>query len=567
MAEISDLQKILHRIDGKGYGAYKDIRGRYNLGSCELFIDHIQSDPYATPSRIRLRVDRKRAGFPPELFSGKIRKTALEDYLTRSFIREIDSRDNKKNRIEMDRCGQEVLERTSMHIAESMIEARLAVGLPAKGRRILGYQADLLLCRDLPFIINRALIYNRHDPQKIKNHVQVIEDQDCLRGLLEKNGLVAFVGNNSLLARESGISDRPLDGRDAVRFRSPLEAEWVFDLPNRGKIKGMGISAGVTVIVGGGYHGKSTLLKALERGVYNHIPGDGREWVVTDPSALKIRAEDGRAVTGVNISPFINCLPGGQSTDFFTCSNASGSTSQAANIVESLEAGSCLLLVDEDTSATNFMIRDSRMQALVAKENEPITPFIDRIRELHTGLNVSTIVVMGGSGDYLGEADTVIMLKNYTPSLVTATAREIVKKYPRERKAETQNRLKPASPRRIRPESFHLGPKDKVGAKGRQVLRFKKQPLELNFLEQLVHESQTRSIAAVLKILPGYLQKNNNLLGDAVEQIVEDIKQNGLEILAGNTGRHPGNLAEVRKQEIMGAINRFRKLITERSHK
>ncbi len=560
MSDINVLKKELTRIDGKGYGAYKDIRGRYDLGGCELFIDHVQSDPFAPPSKIRLRISQKKAAFPEELFKNSIRKTALEDYLSRAFIREINREKDKNFRIEMDVCGQEVLQRTSMQVHSEQVEARLAVGLPAKGRRIMGRQAADLLCRELPLLAERAMIYASLDAEKIKSHVQTIEDQEYLRSRLREKGLIAFVGNGAMLARASGVSDRPLENENAVSFYSPPEMETKFELPNRGNIRGMGIPAGVTVIVGGGYHGKSTLLKALERGVYNHIPGDGREWVVSDKSAVKIRAEDGRAVTGGDISPFINSLPGGQSTDFFTSSNASGSTSQAANIVEALEAGTGLILVDEDTSATNFMIRDSRMQALVAKENEPITPFIDRIRELYTELEISTVVVMGGSGDYLGEADTVIMLKNYIPSLVTATAREIVEKYPQERKAETPAPLKPVSPRRIMPESFHLGPKDKVGAKGRQIIRFKKQPLELNFLEQLVHESQTRSIAAVLKILPGYLQRNDNLLRDAVEEIVEDIKQNGLEILAGNTGRHPGNLAEVRKQEIMAAINRFRKL-------
>jgi predicted ABC-class ATPase len=560
MSDINVLKKELTRIDGKGYGAYKDIRGRYDLGGCELFIDHVQSDPFAPPSKIRLRISQKMAAFPEELFKNRIRKTALEDYLSRAFIREINREKDKNFRIEMDVCGQEVLQRTSMQVHSEQVEARLAVGLPAKGRRIMGRQAADLLCRELPLLAERAMIYASLDAEKIKSHVQTIEDQEYLRSRLREKGLIAFVGNGAMLARASGVSDRPLENENAVSFYSPPEMETKFELPNRGNIRGMGIPAGVTVIVGGGYHGKSTLLKALERGVYNHIPGDGREWVVSDKSAVKIRAEDGRAVTGADISPFINSLPGGQSTDFFTSSNASGSTSQAANIVEALEAGTGLTLVDEDTSATNFMIRDSRMQALVAKENEPITPFIDRIRELYTELEISTVVVMGGSGDYLGEADTVIMLKNYIPSLVTATAREIVEKYPQERKAETPAPLKPVSPRRIMPESFHLGPKDKVGAKGRQIIRFKKQPLELNFLEQLVHESQTRSIAAILKILPGYLQKNDNFLRDAVEEIVEDIYQNGLEILAGNTGRHPGNLAEVRKQEIMAAINRFRKL-------
>ncbi|MFP4167961.1 MAG: ABC-ATPase domain-containing protein [Desulfonatronovibrionaceae bacterium] len=560
MSDTNTLKKELSRIDGKGYGAYKDIRGRYDLGGCELFIDHVQSDPYAPPSKIRIRVSQKRAAFPKELFKNPIRKTALEDYLSRAFIQEINREKDKKFRIEMDVCGQEVLERTSMRVNSEQVEARLAVGLPAKGRRIMGRQAADLLSRELPLLAERAMLYASLDAEKIKRHVQTIEDQEYLRPCLQEKGLIAFVGNGAMLARASGVSDRPLENEDAVSFSSPPEMETEFELPNKGKIKGMGIPAGVTVIVGGGYHGKSTLLKALERGVYNHIPGDGREWVVSDKSAVKIRAEDGRAVTGADISPFINSLPGGQSTEFFTSSNASGSTSQAANIVEALESGTGLILVDEDTSATNFMIRDSRMQALVAKENEPITPFIDRIRELYTELNVSTVVVMGGSGDYLGKADTVIMLKNYTPGLVTETAREIVEKYPQERKAEIQTPLKPVSPRRISPESFYLGPKDKVGAKGKQTIRFKKQPLELNLLEQLVHESQTRSIAAILRILPNYLKKNENLLLAAVEQILGDIQTHGLEILAGNTDRHPGNLAEVRKQEIMAAINRFRNL-------
>ena len=101
----------------------------------------------------------------------------------------------------------------------------------------------------------------------------------------------------------------------------------------------MGIRKGITLIVGGGYHGKSTLLKALEAGVYNHIAGDGREFVITDDTAFKLRAEDGRSITGVDISPFIKNLPNKKDTVHFSTEDASGSTSQAANLMEALESG------------------------------------------------------------------------------------------------------------------------------------------------------------------------------------------------------------------------------------
>ena len=196
---------------------------------------------------------------------------------------------------------------------------------------------------------------------------------------------------------------------------------------HHGLIKGMGLPKGVSLIVGGGYHGKSTLLKAIEKGVYNHIRGDGREWVISSNNTVKIRAEDGRRIEKVDIKYFIDNLPGGEDTRQFSSVNASGSTSQAANIMEAIEIGSDLLLMDEDTSATNFMIRDAKMQALVAKEKEPITPFIDRIRSLYEKHEISTILVIGGAGDYLDVADQVVMLDAYQVYDVSARAKEVAK--------------------------------------------------------------------------------------------------------------------------------------------
>ncbi|MGI6114305.1 MAG: ABC-ATPase domain-containing protein, partial [Mahellales bacterium] len=437
------LRSILNRIDGRGYKAYKDIAGHYKFENFTLYIDYVQGDPFAAPSRIRIRVPHKIAGFAEDLYNNDIRKTALEDYLTRQVYKQIgmicknNRGTGKSGRISVQRCGQEILKRTSVVIAPDFIEARLTIGLPAAGRTILARQAEEMLFDELPEIIERSIHYNNLDKHRVQNHVLVCEDQHHLRQQLEEYNLVSFIANGSILPRESGVSDKPL--RDNVKkFVSPPSLEIEISLPNRGAIRGMGIPKGVTLIVGGGYHGKSTLLRAIERGVYNHIPGDGREYIATVPSGVKVRAEDGRRIEQVDISPFISNLPNNEDTSKFSTDNASGSTSQAANIMEALEVESKLLLLDEDTSATNFMIRDARMQKLVRDDKEPITPFIDRIRQIYEKLGVSTILVLGGSGDYFDVADRVIMMDNYVPRDVTLLAKEITQQIPVLRQVQTQ---------------------------------------------------------------------------------------------------------------------------------
>ena len=253
--------------------------------------------------------------------------------------------------------------------------------------------------------------------------VELADDQRAAREQMEASDLVAFVANGSILPRESGVSQRPL--KSALAFEAPAEQRVVLDLPHRGKVAGMGIERGVTLIVGGGYHGKSTLLRALQDGVYNHVAGDGRELVLTDSTAVKLRAEDGRAVSGVDISLFIRDLPDGRDTSRFSTVDASGSTSQAAATVEAWEAGARALLIDEDTSATNFMVRDALMEAVVAREFEPITPFVERVRDLWERAGVSSIIVAGSSGAYFSVADAVLQMDRYRVHDITAHARAV----------------------------------------------------------------------------------------------------------------------------------------------
>ena len=352
MTNKESLQRHLRQLDNRGYKAYKDIQGKYDFSDFTLIIDYVQGDPFASPSKFRVRVPPNIAQIPGELFNSRSREIALRDYLTRQFDQAAHSISSKRGSgksglIAVTGFGQEVLERTSAFIISSNtsenedlggVELRFAVGLPAGGRSILGRQAAEMLCEDIPQIVSNSLKYSHLNAAECRRHVETVEDADWLRQQLAENGLVAFVAEGSILPRRSGVDNSPLLN-NAVAFQSPPSLKVEFNCPNRGWISGMGIPAGITLIVGGGYHGKSTLLRAIELGVYNRIPGDGREFVVTNPAAVKIRAEDGRSVAGVDISPFINHLPQGRDTAQFYTENASGSTSQAANIIEALEVG------------------------------------------------------------------------------------------------------------------------------------------------------------------------------------------------------------------------------------
>jgi predicted ABC-class ATPase len=597
-----DLRRKLLDLDNQGYRSYKDILGTYEFEEFTLIIDYVQGDPFAAPSKFRVHIPPNIAGFPPELYKNRIREIALRDYLTRQFdknARDISSRrgTGKSGMIAITKMGQEVLERTSasfIYVAppkpkltignpvfqrakpmpstkEKGVEMRFFVGLPARGRQILGRQAAAMICDDIPLIVERSLKYNSFDPEVCKLHVETVEDADWLRQQLLEKGLVAFIPNGAILPRRSGVDSRPLE-TDVVPFQSPESLEVEFNRPNFGEIKGLGIPKGITLIVGGGYHGKSTLLNAIELGIYNHLSGDGREFVITSPAAIKIRSEDGRSVAGVDISPFVNHLPQGRSTTEFTTENASGSTSQAANIMEALEvliqsendsvtdAVSPVLLVDEDTAATNFMIRDRRMQALIAKDQEPITPFIDKVRQLYTDYGVSTILVMGGSGDYFDVADTVIAMDNFQPQELTEKAKEIAAEYATGRTSEGGEQFGQIRPRVPLPDSLDpsRGRRDvRVKVRDLDEVTFGTEDVDLSGVEQLVSRDQLRAIAAAMVYARKQYINGEHTLSQILDRVMADIAEKGLDVI---TPFPQGDLALFRRFELAAAINRVRTL-------
>lgn len=563
MKSSAELKKDILAIDHRGYPGYKGLRGRYQFKDHVLSIDHVQGDPFASPSHLSVHVDGHKAGFPKDYYQDDISRITLQDHLTRCFGKALApfsfkaKGSGKSGLLSVSHCGQQVLERTACEVsADGSVTVRFEAGFPANGRSVNAGELVKMLFQFVPEAAQIALFYNRLNKNALKAAIELARDQQFIREHLSEHGLAAFLADGSVLPRESGISDRPMKG--AVPFQSPAACKVTVTLPYHGPVTGMGIKKGITLFVGGGYHGKSTILQALEMGVYNHIAGDGREYVITDPSAWKLRAEDGRSISHTDISPFINHLPNKKDTVHFSTEDASGSTSQAANLMEAVESGSKLLLIDEDTSATNFMIRDELMQKVICREEEPITPFIERCRSMYDDLGVSSIIVAGSSGSFFGIADTIIQMKEYVPYDITERAREAAASYP----ALKQQEHFPVSDNMRAPKANQALKKDprlKMKTMGTNEMLLAKDAIELRYLEQLIDPEQTNALAYALK----YLELNRMNGSRTVPQLLDDIEaltaSKGLSALYDKEYVRSG-LAMPRRQEIAACLNRYRKL-------
>ena len=594
---LNELTSHLHAIDGRSYAAYKAIVGRYRspLGWV-LYIDRIQPDPYAPPTAIRVVLplaltgaDARLTGFTPRLTGANetlteanepltvtnshltaspTRAVALRDYLART-LREL----LKGQAISIAPAGQEILERSSVNLHETWqddfstpafnapgpyLELRLRWSLPAFGREIAGRQAARNLNLDLARAVAGLDLRESELGAEAWKHCQVAEDHAALQEILVERGWVAFLADGANLARRSGVSQLPLEG--GVPLTAPETLAQTVQLPHAGVVRGTAIPAGATVIAGGGYHGKSTLLNAIARGIYPHIPGDGRELVATVPEAMAVRAADGRAVTGVDLRPFISHLPGRDADPAqFTTANASGSTSQAASIMESLELwgqpAQAALLLDEDTCATNLLIRDQRMRALVSSEREPITPLVDRIRALHRERGISTLIVMGGSGDYLDVADQVLIMDSYRLVDATAQARQVCDSQPR---VDTSLPDFPLPAQRLpqRPEAKRRGP-SRTRALGTQRLVLDRHEVDVADVSGLVDEGQALAVAWALRALLERHFDGRTSLSQALAQVAKRLDDVGLDALGE---AHPAFLVRPRLVDVGAAVNRLRSL-------
>ena len=528
-----------------------------------------ESDTRPTGADARLTGAAARpTGAAEPLTTSSTRAVALRDYLART-LREL----LKGQAISIAPAGQEILERSSVNLHETWqddfstpafnapgpyLELRLRWSLPAFGREIAGRQAARNLNLDLARAIASLDLRESELGAAAWKHCQVAEDHAALQEILVERGWVAFLADGANLARRSGVSQLPLEG--GVPLTAPETLAQTVHLPHAGAVRGTAIPAGVTVIAGGGYHGKSTLLNAIARGIYPHIPGDGRELVATVPEAMAVRAADGRAVTGVDLRPFISHLPGRDADPAqFTTANASGSTSQAASIMESLELwgqpAQAALLLDEDTCATNLLIRDQRMRALVSSEREPITPLVDRIRALHRERGISTLIVMGGSGDYLDVADQVLIMDSYRLVDATAQARQVCASQPR---VDTSLPDFPLPARRLpqRPEAKRRGP-SRTRALGTQRLVLDRHEVDVADVSGLVDEGQALAVAWALRALLERHFDGRTSLPQALAQVAKRLDDVGLDALGE---AHPAFLVRPRLVDVGAAVNRLRSL-------
>ncbi|WP_274421182.1 ABC-ATPase domain-containing protein [Blautia sp. XA-2221] len=570
MQQSTDLQNMLHSIHRKSYPAYKSLKGTYRFDHYILSVDHVQGDPFASPSHISIRISLKTAGFPEEYLQNPVAKITLCDYLTRQFERQINrfsfkaKGSGKSGLISVSHCGQEVLKRTACEVTSQEIIARFFIGFPANGRTINSIELEKILFEFLPVCVKNTFLYQNLNAAGLREAVFLAEDQTFIREQLKIRSLAAFVADGSILPRESGVSSRPM--KDSVPFRSPDSLRVTMELPHKGTITGMGIPQGITLIVGGGYHGKSTLLNALELGVYNHIPGDGREYVITDSTALKLRSEDGRFIKDVDISLFINDLPNKKDTRCFSTEDASGSTSQAAGIIEGMESGSKVFLLDEDTSATNFMVRDSFMQKVIAREKEPITPFLERAGNLYQKAGISTILVAGSSGAFFHIADTIIQMDSYRPIDITEKTKELCSSYPLEpsgaptfafpqssRVMTGNTQTFSRSGRRISDKPERL----KIKTHGKDSFSIGRQEVDLRYIEQLVDTEQTACLGLLLKYAVEHLIDGKRTLSEIAEYLIRELDRQGFAFL--NNGSISCGYALPRPQEIYSCFNRFRR--------
>lgn len=565
MQSQNELRNILQRIDRRGYPAYKDTKGAYEFPGYVFSIDHVQGDPFAAPSKVSIRIRGKQAGFPEDLWKEPCRRVALQDYLLRQFAKAVEQvsfqakGSGKSGLMAVSRPGQEVLERSACEIDGKTgdMVLRMEIGFPANGRSINAGELEKICFQFLPQCVKKSLFYASLKRDEVKAAADLAEDQQYIRKELHKSGLTAFVANGSILPRESGVSGRPM--KNAVPFVSPKSLEVTMELPHHGRITGMGIKNGITLIVGGGYHGKSTLLKALEAGVYNHIAGDGREYVITEDTAVKIRAEDGRSIRSTDISMFIHDLPNGKDTVSFYTEDASGSTSQAANVVESMEAGTKIFLIDEDTSATNFMIRDELMQRVVHRDAEPIVPFIDRVEELYHTYGISTILVAGSSGSYFHKADCILQMNRYEPFEITDFAKEQAEQFPLPEQKAPEAKA-PEFARRVKPDRMvKEDHRVKIKTMGRDGIMINKETIDVRYVEQLADSEQLAALGYLLCYANRHLFDGKKTLRETADRLYEIMEQKGMAAIC-ESSYLPCGLAKPRKQEFFACVNRYRRL-------
>lgn len=560
---LNELYLKLERIKGQVYRKYKSLEGAYASSTWTLILDKAQASPKSKPSLFRLRVPYMAAGFPPGLYKDRVQKIALSDYMLRRFeklCKKISRHSGcgKSGIFYSDPCGPEILERSAVFFDQNTLELRFRYGLPSEGNRTDPKAFLEALEHAFPKIIKEILTWDTYDEKEVREHLHIFEDQEALRSLLKINHWVAFIPDGAILPRESSFSQRPL--KQAVPFEAPPTIKVTVKLPHKKEISGMPVKEGVTVITGGGFHGKTTLLNAVKMGIYNHIPGDGREYCVSLKDTFKINSEDGRITEGIDISPYIVNLPFHKNSGHFSSLQSSGSTSQAASVVESVRMGAECLLFDEDTSATNFIACDELMKRLIGEKDKTIIPYFETARDLHRSLGVSTMIVIGSLSPILTAADLVLKISEYRVMDLTEEVAEQLQTQRNSNLSQHPISQKPFQKTRlVDSESFRIKKRIipfKTKICGHKEIQIATLSLDLYDNEQLTDYGQMKSLLSALLLFEQMIFKKRFSLEEAVKKLFQQIEAGGIESLCFQKG----GFTEIRALDFAHALNRLRLL-------
>ena len=560
---FNELYQKLDRIRAQVYRKYKTLEGAYASSTWTLILDKAQVSPKSKPSQLRLRVPYMAAGFPPGLYKDRLQKIPLSDFILRRFeklCKKISRHtgSGKSGIFYSDSTGPEILERSAVFFDQNTLELRFRYGLPAEGSRTDPQSFKEALEHAFPKIIKEVLTWDAYDEKEVRDHIHLYEDQEALRNLLKANHWIAFIPDGAILPRESSFSTRPL--KNAIPFQAPDSLRVTVKLPHKKELSGMPLKEGVTVITGGGFHGKTTLLNAVKMGIYNHIPGDGREYCVSLKNTFKINSEDGRITEGVDISAYIVNLPFHKNSSHFSSLQSSGSTSQAASVVESVRMGAQCLLFDEDTSATNFIACDEFMKNLIGEKDKTIIPYFETARDLHRSLGVSTVIVIGSLSPILSAADLVLKISEYRVQNLTPEVAKHLETHP----ALTLSQNPVSQPpfrksRLIDQESFRIKKRVtpfKTKICGHKEIQIATLSLDLYDNEQLSDSGQMKSLLSALLLFEELIFKKRFSLEDAVRKLFQQIEARGIEALCFEKS----GFTEIRPLDLAHALNRCRLL-------
>jgi predicted ABC-class ATPase len=557
MIDKKEFIEIIEGIDGRSREEFAKLVGDFDFSRYVVKIGRLRPDGRSFP--LSVRVPQIIAGFPEEIFETPIRRMALEDYLIRNLataIEEISSFDEEGvayRNIEIATPGQKILPRTSMLVSDEYIETHLAVRLPLRDELIDGEKLEDIFFEELQELVVSTLIYCNLDYDELSSFLDIMEDAGRIRQLLASQGLISFVGEGSLLKREPFTDDVDL-------FQAPLmideKLKTSIDVPNAGTVSGLGIKDGITLIIGDEYSGRCDLIAAISAGIYNHVPGDGREFVASMPDTVYISEEPGRSVQKVDISPFVISEDEGFAE--FSSDAADGFESEAAALVENIEVGARILLFDESTSSPAFLAGDERIGGLISGGDPRTVPLAARARQLTEEIGAALVVAGNRNiSAFIPVADTILLIEDYTVSDITEQAKalgiaEIKVEESTRGFQELADRKRWVVPSSIDPS---LGKEDAhIVAYEKQLLEFGRNLIDLSVIEQLADSDQTRTIGQVLYYLKLRYLGESNSLNSLLDYVDRDLSTEGLACLSPE---FRSDLARPRRYEIAAALNRL----------